>query len=165
MALANGREIVMDCREFRTLLRALSTLPVLALPEAASIHRASCAACDREARARTLLQLGSALSADQPRDGFEARLRARIAAEGGAPAVATWADAVGMMARPALGVAMLAMVAALAWSGWQSTRPSADDFALLADADGVLDSVLVDGFEDSATSTSTGTTNGTADAP
>lgn len=93
----------------------------------------------RQQRSARLLQLGSGEGDDSPRDGFEARLHARIAADGALPVAESWADALGRVARPALTLAAIAMVTTIAIHLWDRRG---DDLTLLADGDVQLAALL-----------------------
>jgi hypothetical protein len=137
----------MNCREHNDLLRGGRGGDS---DEASNSHRRTCAACRRDARAWELLRLGSSPAADGPREGFERRLRARIdPAEPLSSPVLTWSDGIGLVARPALGLASLALAAALVWGGWAfSGSSSADDFAVLTGGDPAYDVVLAGGLDE-----------------
>ena len=124
----------MRCSSFRAHLRRAG--PV-ALPEDARRHAEGCPACDVERRAASLLALGSGPAEGAPRPGFPARLRARLAAEG-APPSPGWADAVGLAARPALGLAAAILLTCAGLYATTSSGPPGDDLALLAEGDPVV---------------------------
>jgi hypothetical protein len=101
-------------------------------------HAASCPRCAADLRSHRLLLLGSGDGAPAPRPGFEARLRARIAA---APDRRGWTDALAPIARPALVAAALVAFAMIAIHGWVGSR-QASDLALLAEEDPSLFALL-----------------------
>jgi hypothetical protein len=128
---------MMDCRAFKDALdraRAVGRLPI-----EASDHAESCRSCRLELRARRLLAVGSRLSAEAPRAGFAGRLHARLAAD---RKPADWNEAIGLVARPAFG---LAAAVALLTVGLYSAVPSgSSDLALLAERD-PIGSLLLSG--------------------
>jgi hypothetical protein len=133
----------MNCRELRAALAG----PGGGRSDAALVHRAACAACDQEARAHELLRLGTILAASGPRSGFEARLRARISAEGPAPAL-SWADGISLVARPSLALATVALLVSLGWLGLSYSRTaSADDLTLITGGDPLLAAVSIGGVD------------------
>jgi len=98
-------------------------------------------------RGLELLRLGSSPSAAGPRAGFEARLRARIAAES-APAPASWADGIGLVARPSLALATLALLVSLAFFGLSYSRPTVnDDLAFVTGGGPLLETVSIEGID------------------
>jgi hypothetical protein len=121
---------MMDCRAFmESLGRARGGEP---LPVELRDHAGSCRSCGLELRSRRLLGLGSHLSVEAPHAGFSGRLRARLQTD---HRPADWYDAIGLVARPAFG---LAAAVALLTVGIYSTVPSnagPDDLALLAERD------------------------------
>jgi len=120
----------MNCRAFMEALdraRGIESLP-LELRD----HARSCEMCGLEVRSRRLLALGSQLNAEAPRAGFAGRLRARLQTD---RRPADWYEAIGLVARPAFGVAA---AVALLTVGLYSAVPSnagPDDLALLAERD------------------------------
>lgn len=149
----------MDCRAFRARLRGPAadapdrTGPGAGrLDEAARRHAAACPKCAADLRAFTLLALGSpAGAAPGPGPGFEERLRARLASEaaragaGAARPEASWLDAIGWLARPALGMAAALVVASAGLYVWVAPGPSPSgsvDLAQMVEGDPVLDRLL-----------------------
>jgi hypothetical protein len=98
-----------------------------------------------DSRARSILRLGSELSAAEPGEEFAARLQARLAVARAGSRSPTWADAVGLVGRPALALAGLLVVAILVWSGWSSDE--GDALVALAGGEGTFDSVQVNGLD------------------
>ena len=98
-----------------------------------------------ETRAGRLLRLGSGEGDEAPREGFEARVRARIATRGTDVAAAVWTDSVGRLARPALGAAVIVTAVCFALALWD--RSGGDDLGLLADSDSALSSLLAGDFD------------------
>ena len=129
----------MDCRTFTDALdRVRGAEP---LPVELRDHAESCLSCGLELRTRRLLSLGSHLRAEEPRAGFGGRLRVRLQAD---CRPADWHDAIGLVARPAFG---LAAAVALLTVGLYSAVPSSawpDDLALLAERD-PIDRLLLSG--------------------
>jgi hypothetical protein len=108
------------------------------LPPPAQRHLASCAVCEREARALRLLILGSGPAGERPRAGFGDRLRVR---RGALPATTTvgFGDALRVSRRPILA---LVLVTALLCVGFLVAMPAApppeDRIATLLEGDPVL---------------------------
>ena len=134
----------MTCERFRFELQA-STEP----PEDARRHAATCPRCARQLRGALLLRLGSGGGDDGPRTGFEARVRARIAAEASAaPVSVAWADSLGRVARPALALAAIVTMTTIAIHLWDRSRGDRDDLTLLAEGDPALAALLDGNIDD-----------------
>lgn len=130
----------MDCRSFRD---ELNRARAGALPDEIRRHAESCERCGVELRAARLLSLGSGPAEGAPRPGFSERLQARLKTES-ARLPAGWADAVGLAARPAFG---LAAAAALVSIGLYTAIPNAaprDDLALLVESDPLVGPLFVE---------------------
>lgn len=142
----------MDCRDARRELRR----PGPEGPsEGALRHAAACPGCRAEARAATLLRLGSGGFEDtaRPRPGFAARVRALIASEEEATSRAAagrvdgmgprgaWSGTLDRLLRPALAcAATLALLAALLFARIASS-PASADLATLAEDDSVFEAL------------------------
>lgn len=132
----------MDCRSFRAEIRRHPTGPV---DEQAERHRATCPRCMLERRAAVLLRLGSGPRDGTPRAGFEQRVRGRIPREGTAAGAAPWPDAIGVLSRPALALAVSAVVLSVLvawWDGRAGSGGGREDLALLAETDAAFASFL-----------------------
>lgn len=130
----------MDCRRFRD---ELNRARAGALPDEIRRHAEACERCRVELRAARLLSLGSGPAEGAPRPGFSQRLQVRLEAEG-SRLPAGWADAIGLAARPAFG---LAAAAALVSIGLYTAIPNAaprDDLALLVESDPIIGSLFVE---------------------
>ena len=128
----------MDCRTFMNALEGVRS-PEL-LPVELRDHAESCRSCGLELRTRRLLGLGSHLRAEAPRAGFAGRLSARLQAD---RRPADWYDAIGLVARPAFGLAAaVTMLTVGLYSASPGTGP--DDLALLAERD-PIGSLLLSG--------------------
>lgn len=99
-------------------------------------------------RSASLLRLGSGGGdGDEiPSAGFEARVRARIAADGRVQVTPPWSDALASIARPAATMAAIVMAASLALELWHRSR--GDDLALLTEQDAALSAALDSGLDD-----------------
>lgn len=130
----------MDCRRFQNELSRIGAgAPTVELRR----HAESCRSCELELRARRLLSLGSHVTEGAPRAGFVDRLNARLRADGDR-APASWADAVGLVARPAFALAVTAMLLSVGLYSATPSTASRDDLALLAETDPVVSVLLSD---------------------
>lgn len=127
----------MECRRFLDELTRARAADALSVD--LQHHAEACPTCALELRARRLLGLGSRLSEQAPRAGFSARLRARLAAE---RSQADWPEAIGLVVRPAFGLAAAVLLLAVGVYSAVPSPAARDDLALLAERDPNVSALL-----------------------
>lgn len=134
----------MNCREFRDEIHRAASAPG---PEARR-HASSCPACAGEARAASLLRLGSQRDeAAAPPPGFTERLRARLGSGAAAVETTPWNREFDLLVRPALALAAMLVILCFGFYGFglyarRAAAPRQADLASLFEADPVFSSIL-----------------------
>ena len=130
----------MTCRRVRDELRLAAGRDV---PAAARAHLESCASCAAEARALSLLRLGSARDEEATlRPGFEERLGARLLSEAPAAAPSPWNGGFDRLVRPALAAAAALALVCAGLFAQVASPPGGGDLSALLETDPVFASIL-----------------------
>ncbi|HEU4400926.1 MAG TPA: hypothetical protein VFT43_02360 [Candidatus Polarisedimenticolia bacterium] len=135
---------MIDCREFERALRA----PELTGPTGEMrAHASTCRDCAAALRGALLLRLGSERPGDAvTRPGFEARLRARLAAARAVAPEPDWNAAVGALRLPAFGAALVLVLCSAGFYLGAASTPAVDSgLASLIESDPAWSAVLSDG--------------------